>query len=158
MAPERTTDTAHPLMNLERNFEDKLRTAVLDQAVAEARDAVAAAIDRSNEILRQSDYDVEFLIDDLEGPTVERRRDGFTIRWQYDNDLALIYEQGTSDHTIEGDPLSFVWEDPPQWVREHFEREGEGFRVFLNRVEVSGVDRLAYTEQGMRVLRQMLRS
>jgi hypothetical protein len=32
-----------------------------------------------------------------------------------------------------------VWEDPPQWVREEFEPEGDGWRVFLPETTPSGL-------------------
>jgi hypothetical protein len=151
-------------LELDRDFEAKAREAMLDDVeatlVGEADPLVFDAIQQSHEALRDfSDQypGVESVIESLGQPEVERDGDSVTVRWGWDHPAAPFFEFGTSEHTIDGDPvLSFVWEDPPQWVREEFGREGDGWRVFFGSVEVSGIDETRFTRIGLRWLRFQL--
>lgn len=128
------------------SFEADARDALLDDLEAYAREEIALTVQQhAHEILqaygRRHDYDVESII--TAGETVVERRDDrvVVVRWGWP-EPAIFFERGTVDHAVEAkqaDVLSFIWEDPPRWVREEFEREGEGYRVFLPEVEVSGL-------------------
>jgi len=155
------------MATLQSDFEDKLREAVLDEAerklIGERNNAVFQAIQAAHERLRQYavefDYDVEPIIDSLAGPEVERSGDSLTIRWGWDHGAAVYLEFGTSEHTVEGNPLlSFVWDadDAPEWVAREFEREGDGYRVFLPQVEVAGVRETRFVRDSLNALRRNL--
>lgn len=127
------------------SFEGDARDALLDELEVYAREEIAPAVQQhAHDILeaygRRHDYNVESII--AAGETaVERRGDRVVVRWGWP-EPAIFFERGTVDHVVEArnaDVLSFIWEDPPQWVREEYEREGDGWRVFLPSVEVSGL-------------------
>ena len=127
------------------DFEADARKAILDEAEQHAREEIAPAVqEHAHDILeaygREHDYDVQSIIDAGE-TRVERRKGSIRIRWGWP-EPAIFFERGTVDHVVEAknaDALSFVWEDPPDWVREEFEPEGDGYRVFLPKVEVAGL-------------------
>ena len=127
------------------SFEADARDALLDELEAYAREEIASAVQQhAHDILeaygRRHDYNVESIIAAAE-TVVERRGDRVVVRWGWP-EPAIFFERGTVDHVVEArnaDVLSFIWEDPPQWVREEYEREGDGWRVFLPKVEVSGL-------------------
>lgn len=138
-------------MQLDSSFEADLREAVLDDAerqlVGERDNLISQAVQRVQGRLeryaREEDYDVGPIIDSFTGVDVDRSDGRLTIRWGWAHPAVKYFEFGTSDHTIKGDPvLSFVWErsEAPDWVAEEFDREGDGYRVFLPEVEVSGVE------------------
>jgi len=127
------------------NFEADAREAILDEFEDYAREEIAPAVHQhAHDILnaygQEHDYDVEPII--AAGETrVERRKGSVVIRFGWP-EPAIYFERGTVDHVVEAknaDALSFVWEDPPDWVREEFEPEGDGYRVYLQKVEVSGL-------------------
>jgi hypothetical protein len=146
------------MVELDRGFESKLRAALLKdierRLVGEEGSLVFEAIEESREQLRDSQYDgVGSIIESLAEPEVERAHDGFRVTWRWTHEAAQYFETGTSDHTIDGDPvLSFIWEDPPQWARDEFEVEGDGVRAFLDHVEVEGLDAVRYNQWGLRWL------
>jgi hypothetical protein len=127
------------------NFEADAREAMLDELEDYAREEIAPAVqEHAHEILeaygQEHDYDVEPIIEAGE-TRVERRKGSVAVRFGWP-EPAIYFERGTVDHVVEAtnaDALSFVWEDPPDWVREEFEPEGDGYRVYLQRVEVSGL-------------------
>jgi hypothetical protein len=133
------------MTTLDGSFEDAAREDLLDQAEQYARGEVAPAVqEHAHGILeaygREHDYDVGSII--AAGETrVERRKDRVVVRWGWP-EPAIFFERGTVAHVVEAknaDVLSFIWEDPPDWVREEYEREGDGWRVFLPKVEVAGL-------------------
>ena len=125
------------------NFEADAREALHDELKDYARKEIAPQVQaHAHEILRQygqrNDYDVEPIIEAGETAVI-RRGDRVVVRFGWP-EPAIYFERGTADGvTREGDPLSFVWEDPPQWVREEFEPEGDGWRVFLPETTPSGL-------------------
>lgn len=151
-------------MRLDGDFEDALAAAVLGDVEPAFIDRVESAVQRSHDILeeaaREHDYRVDGVIESLGGPEIERTDRGLRARWGWDHEAAPYFEFGTSDHTVEGDPvLSFVWEerhDPPDWVRVEFDREGDGYRVFLHEVEVSGVAETRFIRDALAWLRREL--
>ncbi|MFA1612052.1 hypothetical protein [Halobellus rubicundus] len=152
------------MAELESEFENKLYEALLDDAERRAREELAPELKRkANELLtrygQRHDYDVGTL---TEAARVEVARTADAIRVElYYPHPALLFERGTVDHPVEGDPLSFVWsreDDPPEWVREQFEREDDGWRVFLQKVEVSGLPEGGFIRDALNAMRQQLRS
>ncbi|SIS00352.1 hypothetical protein SAMN05421858_5119 [Haladaptatus litoreus] len=152
---------------LEPDFKDKLETAVREQAVSELmgpNGPVLKAIEQSHEKLDASDYNTDSVKDSLVEPIVEEKGNRVTITWGWTHEAADYFERGTSFHRIDGDPvLSFVWEDPPSWVREEFDQArssggqfSSGWRVFFSNVHVSGIDEIRYTRFGLEWLRREL--
>jgi len=139
------------MATLESGFKAKLRTAALDEAESELIGQQANLIFEFVELVhtrlrsygRKHGYDVESTIDSLGEPQVDRQRGRLTITVGWESEQMARWEFGVAPHTIDGNPiLSFVWEDPPQWVREEFEQArtggGEfrsGWRVFFPSVE-----------------------
>lgn len=142
----------------------EIESALLDYAyqvfVGGEGNLVFQAVQRSQEALEAygsgNGYSIESVQDSFTG--VEARRSGstITIGYGWDHPAAAYFERGTSDHTIQGDPvLSFIWEDPPGWVREEFEQGRStigqfvsGWRVFLPEVDVSGMPAARYIRAG----------
>jgi hypothetical protein len=155
-------------MNLAADFEADLRESMLDsvehELVGKREPIIFAAIQfvrgRLERYARDFDYNVQSVLDSLEPVEVDRGDGQLTVRFGWSHEAFPYIEFGTSDHTIEGDPiLSFVWEerhDPPDWVAEEFEREGDGYRVFLPEVEVAGVRETRAVRDAMHWLRREL--
>ena len=147
-------------MNLDSDFERKLQSAVLDDIEQRAREQIAPEVQHhAHEILRsygqRHDYDVGTIIDAGE-TAVERTGRAVRIRWGWP-EPAIYFERGTVDHRIEAtnaDVLSFIWEDPPQWVREEFEPEGDGYRVYLPETNVSGLPESRFIRDTLNWLRR----
>lgn len=148
-------------ITLSRDFEDQLREDILDQLEDELPEQLEDVIERSHERLRdfgsQYDYSVEPIIESLQEPEIRRERDRIIVEWGWTHEAAPYFEFGTSDHTIDGnDVLSFVWEDPPEWVTQEFKQEGDGYRVFFRSVEVSGVKETRFVRAGLQWLERNL--
>lgn len=142
-----------------------LEAAIIEELadVLGGRDGLAwKSIERSHDRLRQFEdqYDVEPVIDSLdvphEGPMSKEDERTIHLEWGWDHPAAGFFDKGTSDHTINGNPvLSFVWQDPPDWVREEFDqarssggRFQSGWRVFFQSVDVSGIDETRFVRHG----------
>jgi len=157
------------MARLDSGFERQLEQAALDHAehelVGKQGNVIHAAVERVHERLREYgrefDYNVEPIIDSFAGVDVQRNDRGLTIRFGWSHEAFPYLEYGTSSHTVNGDPvLSFVWEerhDPPDWVREEYDREGDGYRVFLPEVEVAGVEETRAIRDMLAWLRNNLR-
>jgi hypothetical protein len=153
------------MTELDSRFEDDLRGAVLDVVEQRMREEIAPEFEsrlraRIDNYARRHDYNLGALMDGLE---VEVERQSNTVQLVARlPDPALLFERGTVDHEIEAknaDVLSFIWSrrhDPPQWVREEFEREGDGWRVFLPSVEVSGLPEGRFIRDTMHEIRRRL--
>jgi len=150
------------MATLDSSFKDQLQEALLDdiQEWMLADDGpVQGAVERSEEILteygQRHDYNVGPVIEALAEPAIVRKDDRVIARWGWYHPAAPHFEFGTSDHTVDGnDILSFVWEEPPQWVREEFEKEGDGWRVFLPSTDVSGLPESRFVRDGLAWLRR----
>jgi len=156
-------------MQLDAGFEVDLREAVLtdvERALVGTRDnlvfqATQRVRGRLERYAREEDYDVQPLLDSFTGVEVDRTDTSITVRWGYGHPAIEFFEFGTSDHTIDGDPvLSFVWEESeaPAWVAEEFEAEGDGYRVFLPEVEVSGIKETRAIRDALNWLRREVSS
>jgi len=154
-------------MQLASNFEDDLRESLLDDIERRAREEIGPQLRREAEQLLESygerhEYDVRSLARALD-VKVERNAGGVTITLIVP-DPGLLFERGTVDHVVEaqGDGvLSFVWSerhDPPEWVKEEYEREGDGWRVFLPKVEVSGLPEARFIRDALHEIRRELDS
>ncbi|WP_256394114.1 hypothetical protein [Natronoarchaeum rubrum] len=127
--------------------------------VGESRPLVYQAMRISHGTLRsyasRTDYDVEAIVDSFEQPEISRSDTELTVTWAWDHPAAVFMNNGTSDHTIHGDPvLSFIWEDPPADARERWPEEGDGVRVFTDEVSVSGLPESRFVQAGLNWLRQ----
>jgi hypothetical protein len=155
---------------LDSNFEADLREAVLDEAehqlvgrsdnlVFEATQFVRGRLERYG---REFDYNVEPIIESFGGVEVDRSPRRLTVRWGWEHEALVYLEFGTSGATIGRDPvLSFIWETndgPPDWVAEEFEREGDGYRVFLPEVEAAGVRETRAVRDSLANLRREVQS
>jgi len=146
--------------------------AILDEAEHELagkqNSLVYQAVEYAHDQLRSygnsHDYHVQTVIDSFAGVDVDRTSTTLTVRYGWDHPAAEHFEFGTSDHTIEGDSvLSFVWEDPPQWVREEFDQGRSsggqfksGWRVFLPSVDVAGLPEARFARDSQHWLRRQL--
>lgn len=135
----------------------------LDEAehelVGKARPLVYQAMRVSHGTLRsyagRTDYDVEAIIDTFQEPEVSRSDTELTVNWSWEHPAAVYMNNGTSDHTIHGDPvLSFIWDDPPPSAAERWPSEGDGVRVFVEKVSVSGLPQSRFVQAGLEWLRQ----
>lgn len=155
------------MTTLDSGFEDDLREAHLDNVEQRCRDEVAPDLadeirDRLEAYGQRHDYDVRAII---QATRWEVRRTSQRVRVVVRlPDPALLFERGTADHEVEAksaDVLSFVWErrhDPPQWVRDEYEREGDGWRVFLPAVEVEGLPEGRFIRDSLNAFRRRLES
>ncbi|MEF8887335.1 MAG: hypothetical protein V5A30_05965 [Haloarculaceae archaeon] len=162
------------MTTLDSSFETDLREAVLDSAearlVGEQANLIFELVELVHTRLRayakRNGYDVESTIDSLGTPEVTRTGDKLTITIGWESEQMMRWEFGVSPHTIDGDPvLSFVWEDPPQWVRDEFDqaRAGggqfrSGWRVFLPSVEHPGIPESRAIRDALRAFRKVLRN
>lgn len=125
------------------------------------------AIQQSHARLRSysDDYDVEPVIDSLvvprSGPAFVAGDEAIDLRWEWRHPAAEFFDRGTSDHTIQGEPvLSFIWEGAPAAVRQmfpHTERVDGDPRVFFTDVEVRGISETRFARYGWEWLRDQLR-
>lgn len=158
-------------MSVDTRFERNLREAILDSTEEELLDAWAEGfVDLVHARLRsygeRHDYDVESTIESFEGVELKRTRNGIHLEATWASPQMERWEFGTSPHTIDGNPiLSFVWEDPPQWVREEFDQaRGEGgqfqsgWRVFLPEVEHPGMPASRAIRESFDGLQRLLES
>jgi hypothetical protein len=142
------------------NFASDAEDDILNEFESRAREDLAPAVrEHANDILREygraNDYNVDPIIEAAE-TEVDRRGDAVVVRWGWP-EPAIFFERGTVDHVVEArnaDVLSFVWTDPPDWVREEFSREGDGWRVFFRSVEVAGLPESRFIRDTLNWLRR----
>jgi len=135
-------------------------TPLLDEAehelVGEARPLVFQAMRVSHGTLRsygsRYDYDVEPIIDSFDGPEVSRSGNELTVTWRWDHEAAIYFNNGTSDHTVHGDPVLVF-----QFDRDEYPYLEEMFphgTAFLPEVNVSGLPQSRFVQAGLEWLRQ----
>jgi len=161
------------MAELNAGFEDDLREAVLADAeqrlVGEEANLIFEFVELVHTRLRaygrRNGYRVESTIESLGTPEVSRTGSGLEVAVGWESDQMLRWEFGVSPHTIEGNPvLSFVWSDPPQWVREEFDQarsdDGQfrsGWRVFLPEVQHPGIPESRAIRDALRAFVEVLR-
>lgn len=153
------------MADLERDFERDLRNALLDDVQSDIDDLAEEFRDEANDRLgaygAENDYDVEGVARSAEVTDTRRTRTGVSTRIEWPHP-AGFFETGTTHNSpIVGDPLSFVWErrhDPPAWVREQFDREGDGWRVFLTEVQPEGLPAARFVRDTVEWFRRRLRT
>lgn len=162
------------MATLDPGFEDALREAVLDDVEAKLIGEEANLVFEFVELVhanlraygRRHGYDVEGTIDSLGTPEVDRSTGTISVTVGWEDEQMGRWEWGVSPHTIDGNPiLSFVWEDPPQWIREEFDQArgagGEfrsGWRVFLPDVDHPGIPESRAIRDALHGLRRVLQS
>lgn len=109
------------MTTLESSFEADFEQAILDDVEAKAEDIGEGLRETANDNWRayasQQGYDLDHIIDSVEGPTVSRGATSVSIRLRWGG-LANLYEYGVSPFTLEGSPLlQFFWDSPPEGTR-----------------------------------------
>lgn len=130
--------------------------------VLTGRDGLAQqAIDRSHARLRDyaDQYDVEPIIDSLvvprDGLAFDPEAGEIDLRWEWRHPAAEFFDRGTSEHTIQGQPiLSFIWEDAPPAVEAMFPHSFP--RVFFGEVTVEGIAETRFARHGSEWLQREL--
>jgi len=161
------------MATLDAGFEDQLEEAMLEEIekkfIGERANLAYQFVELVHTRLRaygeRHGYDVEGTIDSLGTPEVTRSGGSITVRVGWTSEQMARWEFGTSDHTVEGDPLSFVWHDPPQWVRQEFDqaRSGggqfeTGWRVFLPETDVTGLPESRAIRDSLHAFRRVVES
>lgn len=143
-------------MDLARDFEAAVREALTQELVTWLREN-----DRAEQLIReaardalvQSGYDADSVLESLVGPVIDANPPGMAVRvsWAFDHEAAQHLEFGTSEHTIEGDPvLAFEWPDAPAEVRNMFDATFP--TVFFQEVTVDGVAETRFTRESLQAL------
>lgn len=161
-------------MNLGSRFEDDLQEALLDDAeanlIGDEANLAFQFVELVHSNLRtyanRNGYNVESTIESLGTPELDRTGDTITVTVGWESDQMGRWEFGVSPHTIDGDPiLSFVWENPPEWVRQEFDQArgagGEfasGWRVFFPSVDHPGIPESRAIRDALNGLRRVLKS
>jgi len=150
-------------MILDGSFEDAAREALLDDAestlvgrdniVFQATQRVRGRLER---YAREEDYDVGPILDSFTGVEVTRTDNSLTVRWGYDHPAVEYFEFGTSDHTIEGDPILVFEFDAAEYpyLNEMF----PGGTAYLPEVEVSGIEETRAIRDALNWLRREVAS
>lgn len=145
------------MTTLADDFEQSLRETMLDDVEHELVGRQDSLVHRFVQLVhtnlraygQRHDYDVEPSIESFEIEAVERTRHGIHVTVVWEDPQFGRWEFGVEPHPIEprtADVLAFVWEDPPQWVREEFNqardasgRFSSGWMVFLPHVDHPGI-------------------
>ena len=147
-------------MELDSGFEGDLREALLDDVerklVGERDPLVFQAIQQAHDILRsygrEFDYDVKSIIDSLVPVDVQRDRNSVTVRWGWAHEASVWFEFGTSDHTVDGDPLLVFEFDAAEYpyLAEMFP-DGT---AFLPSADVAGIKETRFVRDSLNMLRR----
>jgi hypothetical protein len=162
------------MATIESDFEAKLEAAVMDDVeatlVGEEANLVFEFVGLVHTNLQaygqRNGYDVASTIDSLGTPQVDRANGTISVTVGWESGQMARWEFGVSSHTIDGDPLlSFVWEDPPKWVKQEFDQArstgGEfasGWQVYLPEVDHPGIPESRAIRDALNGLRRVLRS
>ena len=140
------------MAELESEFEDKLREAVLDDIERKAREELGPQLKRLarenfEAYAAANDYNIEHIWQDAEGPFVERSQNGVSIRIEWP-ELTALFEWGVDPHTIDGNPfLHFYWAEKDQWIKTESVNWGS---------ETGGIDDARAIHSAMTALRRDL--
>lgn len=150
------------MATLDSSFEDKLREAVLDdvehELVGKRGNLVHQTVQRAHDILRsygeEFDYDVESVIDSFVIEDVERSRNSIRVRWGWEHEAAMFFEFGTSDHTVDGNPV-LVFEFDAEKYPYLAEMFPDG-TAFLPKADVAGITETRFARDALNELRREL--
>jgi len=146
----RVTDA--PSSESRRQFLD----GAYDALVGARGNLVFQAIDQAHGALEsygtEQDYRVESVIDSFDGVEADRTEREITATWSWSHTAAEFYEFGTSDHTVDGDPL-LVFEFNAQEYPYLDEMFPEG-TAFLPSVDVSGLPEGRWVRDSLNWLRR----
>lgn len=161
------------MTTLDSSSEADLREAVLDDVESKLAGEEANLAFQFVELVhsnlrsygRRQGYDVESTIESLGGPEVDRSGGTISVTVGWESEQMSLWEFGVSPHTIDGNPiLSFVWENPPDWVRDEFDQARgsggqfqSGWRVYFPSVENPGIPESRAIRDALNGLRQVLR-
>lgn len=133
------------MVTLSNDFESNLRAALVAdieaKTVDEPGNLAFQVLDAIGENLREyaaeHDYDADAAIESIAVTSVDRRANGISVTIESDHPLVLFAQTGTSDHTIQGNPILAFEFDAGEYpgLAEQFP-EGT---AFLHEVEVSGL-------------------
>ena len=152
------------------DFESDARAALMDGIESELERLMQNFVDVVHNNLqsyaRTHGYDVESTIGSVTDVQVDRSSGTVTAKVGWQHPQMSRWEFGTDAHTItptSADVLSFVWENPPQWVREEFDQArssgkqyASGWRVFLPKTEGDGLPESRAIRDAMNGLRRLL--
>lgn len=135
---------------------DQYLDSVYSTLVGAQDNLVFQTVQQANDQLRQYgteyDYEVESVIESFAGVEAERPAGRITVSWYWDHEAASFYEFGTSDHTIDGDPV-LVFEFDPQEYPYLDEMFPDG-TAFLPQVSVSGLPEARWVRDSLNWLRR----
>lgn len=141
-------------MRLDASFEAAAREATLDVYESHLEQRAEQIVrEATRDALVSAGYDADGILAALEGPDVRRDQDRIVVSWTIDHPGALPLEVGTSDHTIEGDPVLVI---PVENLSDEHAADIEGDTAFYAEVEVSGVAETRHTRQALAALRRAL--
>ncbi|MFC6973649.1 hypothetical protein ACFQL1_01555 [Halomicroarcula sp. GCM10025709] len=152
------------MTTLNNGFEQDLQKAVLDDAERQlvgSRDnivfqATQRVRGRPERYAREEDYNVEPILDSFTGAEVDRSGNSITVRWGYDHPAIKYFEFGTSDHTVEGDPVLVFEFDADEYP--YLDDMFPDGTAFLPEVEVSGIEETRAIRDALHWLRREVES
>jgi len=158
------------MASLDSSFEADLREAIMNDVETRLEDLVENFVEVVHANLRaygqRHGYNVKPAIDSVSDVQVDRSDGEISVRVGWADEQMSRWEFGVSPHEIDGDPLlSFVWSDPPAWVKEEFDQARgsggqfeSGWRVFFESVDHPGLPEARAIRDAMNGLRRVLRS
>jgi len=139
---------------------DDARQALLDNVestlVGARGNLVFQSVQRAHRQLDRygssNDYRIESIKDSFSGVDASRDRSSISAEWFWEHEAAMFMEFGTSDHTVEGDPLLVFAFDKGEYpgLAEAF----PGGTAFLDQVEVSGLPESRFVRDSLNTLRR----
>jgi hypothetical protein len=135
---------------------DQYLDSVYSTLVGAEGNLVFQAVQQAHDALRaygsENDYRVESIIDSFGGVEADRSGDRITASWSWSHEAAEFYEFGTSDHTVDGDPLLVFAFDAAEYpyLDEMFP-EGT---AFLQSVDVSGLPEARWVRDSLNWFRR----
>lgn len=149
---------------LEKEVRENLRKDPKAPAVAQSISEVAEVMkDAGNRKLQEEasrhGYNWEPLFNSVEVSdpywSAENRVGGeLTVDVEWTHPAAEYWNFGTEPHVIEGDPLAFRWDSPPNAIAEAF--SGDPPLVFLQEVEVDGLPAMRFVEEAERTAKRFV--
>jgi hypothetical protein len=139
---------------------EESRQALLDNAertmVGAQDNLVFQSIQRAHRQLSRygtrNDYDTDPIEESFAGVDYSRDRTSIHAEWSWSHEAAGYFEFGTSDHTIQGQPLLVFEFDGSEYpgLAEMFPDE----TAFLREVEVSGLPESRWVRESLNTLRR----